>query len=80
MIEGAIRDSGGQLFAAEQPDDQVARFAQLRFNAPETHLLAGTPVTIPIVTMPIATSPEQNASEVEIEQAIRSGIERYFGD
>jgi len=30
--------------------------------------------------MPIATSPEQNVSEVEIEQAIRSGIERYFDD
>ncbi len=36
---------------------------------------ADTPVTVPIVT-----SPEQNASEVEIEQAIRSGIERYFDD
>jgi hypothetical protein len=36
-------------------------------------------VTMHIVTsMPIATSPEQNVSEVEIEQAIRSGIERYF--
>lgn len=32
------------------------------------------------VTMPIVTSPEQNVSEVEIEQAIRSGIERYFDD
>lgn len=30
--------------------------------------------------MPIATSPEHNVSEVEIEQAIRSGIERYFDD
>jgi hypothetical protein len=30
--------------------------------------------------MPIVTSPEQNVSEVEIEQAIRSGIERYFED
>ncbi|HEA53740.1 hypothetical protein LCGC14_1033670 [marine sediment metagenome] len=30
--------------------------------------------------MPIVTSPEQNASEVEIEQAIRSGIEHYFDD
>ena len=38
-------------------------------------------VTMHIVTsMPIATSPEQNVSEVEIEQAIRSGIERYFDD
>ncbi|MCL1478749.1 MULTISPECIES: DUF6635 family protein [unclassified Marinobacter] len=33
-----------------------------------------------LVTMPIATSPEHNVSEVEIEQAIRSGIERYFDD
>ena len=32
------------------------------------------------ITMPTATSPEQNVSEVEIEQAIRSGIERYFDD
>jgi hypothetical protein len=31
-----------------------------------------------LVTTPIATSPEQKVSEVEIEQAIRSGIERYF--
>jgi hypothetical protein len=30
--------------------------------------------------MPIVTSPEQNVSKVEIEQAIRSGIERYFDD
>lgn len=30
--------------------------------------------------MPIVTSPEQNASEIEIEQAIRSGIEHYFDD
>ncbi len=30
--------------------------------------------------MPIATSPKHNVSEVEIEQAIRSGIERYFDD
>ncbi|MBW4934145.1 DUF6635 family protein [Marinobacter sp. F4206] len=30
--------------------------------------------------MPIVTSPEQNVSEVEIEQAIRSGIARYFDD
>lgn len=30
--------------------------------------------------MPIATSPGQNVSEAEIEQAIRSGIERYFDD
>lgn len=30
--------------------------------------------------MPTATSPEQNVSEAEIEQAIRSGIERYFDD
>ncbi|MBW0147188.1 DUF6635 family protein [Marinobacter arenosus] len=30
--------------------------------------------------MPIVTSPEQHVSEVEIEQAIRSGIERYFDD
>lgn len=30
--------------------------------------------------MPLATSPEQNVSEAEIEQAIRSGIERYFDD
>jgi hypothetical protein len=30
--------------------------------------------------MPIATSPEQNVSEVEIAQAIRSGIKRYFDD
>jgi len=33
-----------------------------------------------VTSMPIATSPEQNVSEVEIEQAIRSGIERYFDD
>lgn len=32
------------------------------------------------ITMPTATSPEQNVSEVEIEQAIRSGIEHYFDD
>ena len=37
------------------------------------------PVDTPI-TMPLATSPEQNVSEAEIEQAIRSGIERYFDD
>ncbi|AZT84873.1 hypothetical protein EHN06_15675 [Marinobacter sp. NP-4(2019)] len=30
--------------------------------------------------MPIATSPEQHVSEVEIEQAIHTGIERYFDD
>src|SRR5680860_981510 len=49
--------------------------AQLRVNAPDTHLPADTPVTMPTVT-----SPEHNVSEVEIEQAIRSGIERYFDD
>ncbi|HEY9120439.1 MAG TPA: DUF6635 family protein [Marinobacter sp.] len=31
-------------------------------------------------TMPTATSPEPNVSELEIEQAIRSGIARYFDD
>ncbi|MEP1217430.1 MAG: DUF6635 family protein [Marinobacter sp.] len=30
--------------------------------------------------MPTATSYQQNVSQVEIEQAIRSGIERYFDD
>ncbi len=30
--------------------------------------------------MPLVTSPEQNVSEIEIEQAIRTGIERYFDD
>ncbi|MBD3655024.1 MULTISPECIES: DUF6635 family protein [Marinobacter] len=30
--------------------------------------------------MPTATSPEPNVSELEIEQAIRSGIARYFDD
>lgn len=34
----------------------------------------------PPVFMPIVTSPEQNVSEVEIEQAIRSAIEHYFDD
>jgi hypothetical protein len=52
----------------------LAQFAQLRFNTPNTHLPADTPVTMPIVT-----SPKQNVSEVEIERAIRSGIERYLG-
>jgi len=33
-----------------------------------------------LVTVPIAKSPEQNVSKAEIEQAIRSGIERYFDD
>jgi hypothetical protein len=36
-------------------------------------------VSVP-VTMSNAISPEQNISEAEIEQAIRSGIERYFAD
>jgi len=30
--------------------------------------------------MPIVTSPRPNVSEVEIKQALRSGIERYFDD
>lgn len=55
--------------------EQVAQLAQLRFNAPDTHLPTDTPFSMPIVT-----PPEQNVSEVEIEQAIRSGIERYFDD
>ncbi len=55
--------------------EQVARYTQLRFNAPDTHLPADTPVTMHTVT-----SPEQNVSEVEIQQAIRTGIERYFDD
>ncbi|WP_309043572.1 DUF6635 family protein [Marinobacter sediminicola] len=44
-----------------------------RFNAPHTHLPVDTPIT-----MPTATSTEPTISEAEIEQAIRSGIERYF--
>lgn len=35
---------------------------------------------LPPLTMPIVTLPEQNVSQVEIEQAIRSGIGRYFDD
>lgn len=53
----------------------LSRFSQLRFNATDTHLPADTPAT-----MPTATSPEPNVSELEIEQAIRSGIARYFDD
>ncbi|MGO1749254.1 MAG: DUF6635 family protein [Marinobacter sp.] len=45
----------------------------MRFNAPDTHFPADMPVTMPTVT-----SPEQNVSEIEIEQAIRSGTEHYF--
>ena len=33
-----------------------------------------------LVTMPNTISPGHNVSEIEIEQAIRSGIERYFDD
>lgn len=40
-----------------------------------THLPEESPVDMSIVT-----SSEQNASEAEIEQAIRLGIERYFND